>query len=386
MQLISLKISNTNIPLSTLSLLSFEESVFKPVTYGSITLMDSIMKESIEFFAGDDIEIELRDETITKNYKLKFKITSDGVHQLLDNMEFNGVTLNFSSAFAVDMFATTLSDFWSQKKISEIVQDILYRYSVDKNIIDETINKIDFVSPMWCPANIIGYLSKISMSKTGSAGYLFFPEFISQKMNFISHESLVTEKLGKCVFDIYFVKLDPSSPSSAGTMTLEKEFDLIAYTDKGLGNSIGNYYLHNGDENINTDFTFSKFSKKTLSKKLPMKKQYEDSKYNTIFSLSYPTKQMNETFIKNRYLRNMMSQIRLNVSMAGSFERKIGQTIYVHYPSNIELKTGKDDEKYSGKYLIHSIRHEFDRTSYLQTVGLMTDGFFRTNIKGLVEF
>ena len=60
---------------------------------------------------------------------------------------------------------------------------------------------------MWCPSNVIGYLSKISMSKDGSTGYLIFPDFTTQKMNFLSYNSLITEKIGKCFFDIYFGKM-----------------------------------------------------------------------------------------------------------------------------------------------------------------------------------
>lgn len=386
MQITKLTIGNTNIPLSLISLITIEESIFKPITYGSITLYDSILKESIEFFSGDEVVLYLEDDIISQKYTLKYMLYADAGQNILEDMEFNTVNLSFASKFAIDLFSITVTDYWKQKKISDIVNDVLNKISIEKGVFDTTLGNIDFTPPMWCPANVIGFLTKTAISTSGSAGYLFFPDIITQKMNFLSHESFVTNKLGESLFDIWTnLKLEGANPSSASDITLEKEFDIISSINKGTLNSNLNFYLQDGDENNNTNFKFSEFAKKTLSKKMPINKEFADTKYQTNFTTSYQTKLQNEAFIKNRYLKNLFSQIRINLTMAGSFERKAGQVVNLHYPSNYQLKTGQDDKKYTGKYIIHSIKHEISRIAHVQNIGLITDGYFDSQIENLLN-
>lgn len=390
MKLRNIKIKERDIPLRLLSQITINQSINKFVTTGRIVLNDFILKEFYEFFANDSIELIIEDELLNKTYNIKFIIYKVGGTKV-NNGEYDTLEMFFCSPWAIDFYTKPISLTYTEKSISNIVNDLFYRCNVKINNLEETLDIIDFTSPLWSSSCIIKHLMRFAQNQESKAGFLCFPDFESQKINFVSTDFLISEKLGLDKIGLYYDKLDGDLPAAIKTLNIEKEFDVIENIDKGLGNlkakSFNYNYLvdDNTNDNISeTNIKLKQYKRNKLSKYIPLSKDFEEDEYQTQFLTHFNNNSLNEAFIKNKYNKVLNSMIKINMLVAPSLERKIGMITTLNFPSNQNNKYN-NNEKLTGKYLITDIKYIFDEERFTQTLSLSSEGYKTSKIENLIE-
>lgn len=393
-------IRDYNLELISISNIEIFESLSMPGITGYISFKDyQAFQELGNVFADDDIKISFSvDDDEANELVLNFKIfTNEGSRQLPLNT-YDVIRYGFCSPWLVEGIALSTSKPYENKKISEIVEDLLKECGAEIGFIEPTKQTLEtFVTPFWSPYRSIKYLLSFAMNEESVGGYICWTDLKTGKVNVTTLDYVLKGNLGHYKgdngsgFNVYPANIRYSG--RVKNMTVEASFDSIRMIDTGVPDT--KFYAFNFDkkqimkskDNIIT-------SKQTrLSKKFPLLQKYTDKKYanhkflpifpQTADSIASDDSKLTDIIDgveKNTYSFLTTDVFKINIEAIGEINRRVGWLADLDYPS-VGANANKDNDtvgnkQMKGTYLIREIKHQFSLSQdYTQYITLVSDGF-----------
>jgi len=403
------------------------EDMFSPVITGNIILHDSndlINKLPITGF--EYLSIEFEKPSSSQKYSKVFRI-----YKLTDRQRINAqnemFVLHFCSEELIINESCRVSKTYQDKTIDSIVRDIALNYlkvdpkKIPTSQIKPTVGTHSIVIPNWHPFFAISWLSRIAMHFLySSPSYVFFEdrdgfhftplELLSQQepirdvlisprnLGFETDKSesdletsrkTVYELDMPCGFDI--VQNISSGMYSGSVITVDPIRQRIG-TTKLSSSEMFRRTKHLNDKNMASDLISrrgvtleNEFN--SFLRMYPTTLGHDKLGYGNILGKTSPNKVEQWMIQRNMYL-SLLHSSRVNISMPGDTEFRVGQVLNAKFPSFVMPdKTEKPlDELYSGKYFISSLRHSLNRRThmcYLQLARESTQSAYPKSLNAL---
>lgn len=282
-------------------------------------------------------------------------------------------------------------------------------------ILNETANSVKFISPGWTPFKCINWLASKAIPKDGKAkNYLFFESnkcFYFGSLESIFRDATETNNIiGTYTIAASNVSDGVNSKDINREMFLAKDVEMVETVDQIKNLTSG--YLSNrlifldvfNKEYKQVDYDYVNEYKKlyhtsgTDSKAVPMFNS--ESLRNPAASISFYPKNPklfqdnNGTTFKNNVNEKMdeiygnrrsslldINNIKMEMTVPGRTDIEVGRMLYFSYPA-LDSKDESDkvetreDQLYSGFYLITAIRHKLNRNQHFMTMEVVKDSLF----------
>jgi len=374
----NLAINGVNVEKCFLNEVTIEQSIYKPIIYGRVTFNDSYYKYASEILPGDSLTIEIKD--VSENKAIRTDYTIYALQSETPQQEVLYHEVLFCSQFVFGIYSKKVTGYYNDELVSDIVEDLLKKARVNISKVEETVNKTSYTLPLWSIVNHISYLNRIPLNKTnGNGGYLLFPNF-DGSMNYISRDYIIKERMSTNVLKI----IDDDTigyPGNVSSLNLEKEIDLIKSLEMGIGRlKISSF--SNDTSNIEKEIiSFQDIKRNRLTLNYPLKKSWTGFEENLYINNS--SSEECNAILKNK-LAKLSDPLVVNLQIPGSLVFKIGTIVNISYPSVIKLK--EEDRRKTGWYLIQSIvtSVNIQESTHSQILSCVTDGYNKTNLKGLM--
>ena len=410
----------TNIKMLMVEM-SYYEDIFKGITSGSILINDSIsLIDRLGMSGFDYLKLKfsknMAGEYSTEKYFRIYRVSE----RILNNNVSETYTLNFCSEELMLSEQTKISKSYSNKKISEIVYDILSeKLKIDNRYISmqETEGLYDFVIPYKKPFEAINWLSNYAkpIGKDG-ADFLFYEN--SEGFNFYSLQSLFSQKpytkfiyiprsvggstpenfsgklweikskeLGRNLIGIksyvFLDTFDTLYGTTTGAFSNRLiSIDPLTRTFKNTTFDYSKYF--NNNKNLN-DFPLVPNLKNRLGKTAS---ESYDSVLKVVVSNPEQKKAIGiseepwnvandiraENYIPNRTAQLSLSHYsRIKLSVAGDPNLTVGMILNISLPSSRSkdgsgYDSGEEDPYHSGNYMITAVRHIIDFAGKYETI------------------
>jgi len=410
--------------------LNIFEDIFTNYMYGTIVLTDSrnlidkfnihgeeilniklrtpsfsetdVIKKSFRVFRLSDREI-VRD-TSTQNFVLHFVSQEIFYDVLLPLFVAREGTISDVVASLFSDFISTTRDFDISEDGTEIKES---PNTSDLIVINETSNKIKFISPGWSPFKCINWLASKSIPNDGVAkNFIFFET--NKNFYFGTIESLFKQAfennnyIGRYHIAASNIRDKENEQPINRELFLAKDVTMVESTDY-----IKNYtngYLAN--RLIYLDVLNKTYDQIDYDYVAEYEKQYHSSgdgkKAKPVFtkdtfrnfatSISfYPknpklfdgvsdniSEKMGEIYGNRLSSMLELSNIKMNITIPGRTDIEAGRLMYFEYPAlggRKEGDTGSDmqDKLYSGYYLISAIHHKVNKNEHMMTCEIIKD-------------
>ena len=410
--------------------LNIFEDIFTNYMYGTIVLTDSrnlidkfnihgeellnvrlrtpsfkdsdIIKKSFRVFRLSDREI-VRD-TNTQNFVLHFCSLEIFYDVLLPLFVAREGTIS-------DVVGSIFSDFIATSRNFDILEENTEIKENDRPteliIINETSNKIKFVSPGWSPFKCINWLASKSIPIDGTAkNYIFFET--NKNYYFGTIESLFRQAaennnyIGRYSIAASNIRDKEQEQNINRELFLAKDVTMVETTDYIKNYSNG--YLAN--RLIYLDVLNKEYQLIDYDHVTDYEKQYHTSgdgkKASPIFSKDtfrnaatsisfYPknpklfdgvpdniSEKMGEIYGNRLSSMIDLTNIKMNITIPGRTDIEAGRMLYFEYPAlgaKEEGDTSEDsqDKQYSGYYLITAIHHKVNKNEHMMTCEIVKD-------------
>lgn len=302
---------------------------------------------------------------------------------------------------ALDFYGANFNKGYTNKKVSDIVTDVLST-QLNLNSIDYDIEPThdiieNFVIPFWKPALTIKGLRKKArrLITPHEGGYLFYSTtgdgetkklsngILSPTKKFVSFASLIEKPFINDMFHNYIFKNFDANPMFINTI---KEAESSTYGNRsllkdGIG---GKKYFgidYNTDKNIiETKEKYSDYFKKvkTLGNVAFFDKNIDgvNDDVDFIGGPSYVVDSLKDNSFRcllNTYLKR-------DIIVEGALFRHAGQVIFLEQIS--DRGDGLHHKHDFGKWLIKAITHNYKDGLYIQRITLMKDSYTDTGLTG----
>ena len=413
--------------------LNLYEDLFKNYLHGNLVLTDSRnIIDKYNIHGEEFLNIKLRTpsfpdtQVIEKTFRV-FKLTDREI--VRDNNTQNFVLHFISIEFFYDInlplfapFEGTVSDVAGRIFSNFIAAPRNYNISgsntsitegktgTDLIVVNETSNKVKFVSPGWSPFKCINWLATKAIPKDGVAkNFIFFES--NKSFYFCTFEGLFRnahqEKnyLGRYLISASNVREDKNSQNVNREMLLAKDVEMVEstdyiknYTNGYLGNRLVYLDVFNKEyQLIDYDHVTSyvkQFHSSGIGKEAkPVFSLDTFKNYATNISF-YPKNpklfdnyqdNINEKMgeIHGNRLSSMLelTNIKMNMTVPGRTDAEVGRIIYFEYPSlgaKDESDTGSSaqDKLYSGYYIITAIHHKVNKNEHSMIMEVIKDSLY----------
>lgn len=396
------------------------EDMFSPFISGSL-----IFKESLDFasnfpFVGEEvIDLKLFTPTLDKS-KPKTGVIEGRfyIYKMADReqiAERNTVyQLHFIAIEAIADINTKISKGYDGL-ISDIAKTLLKgedELSSDKEVlIEETSNKVKFVSNFWSPIRNMNYLLKHAQNKNKSPTYVFYESRYGY--NFVSLDTLNAQEPIQ-----YFLNNDSTdsiSPSGGSKRNFENDYRRIVeinipvthdYMDRVTHGAYGSTMLFMDlakKEYFNLKHSFlkdwGKEGEETRLNKYPVTSNkvyttYRASMYNDVMENGLFTDYDDVSDVRVRQKRvsrlKQAEAYKINITVAGRTDYTVGQKVNVKSYKAEPIKGSDNDEDIldniiSGNYLIATINHVIDREKHECHMQLIKDSLTVNLDKGATK-
>ena len=146
-------------------------------------------------------------------------------------------------------------------------------------------------------------------------------------------------------------------------------------------------YRYNSDDNIpkgmprmnDTNFLIENIEEKMRIKGSAYNQSENSHVIYKSISQHYQTNYLFDMYnlVRGPHLQ-VFDNIILNITIAGNLERSIGDVITLRIPSVQTARYGKEDNLYSGEYVITAIRHQFTPATYEMILNVTKDNYFKS--------
>jgi hypothetical protein len=413
--------------------LNIYEDIFKNYLNGNIVLTDSRnIIDKFNIHGEEFLNVKLRtpsfpdNQVIEKTFRV-YKLTDRTI--VRDNNTQN-FTLHFISieffydislplfspfeGIVTDVAGKIFTDFLASTRkfnISESNENVTEGNSgTDLIVLNESSNKVKFVSPGWSPFKCINWLATKAIPKDGVAkNFIFFESnksfYLGTLENLFRNAHQEKNYLGRYLISASNVREDKNSQNVNREMFLAKDVEMIEstdyiknYTNGYLGNRLiyldvfnKEYELIDYDHVTNYDKQFHTSGLGKEAKPVFNNETFRNFATNISFYPKNPklfndyadnvSEKMGE--IHGNRLSSMLelTNIKMNMTVPGRTDAEVGRLIYFEYPSmggKSESDTGSSaqDKLYSGYYLITAIHHKVNKFEHQMVMEVIKDSLF----------
>lgn len=374
--------------------LKIYESIFTNSITCEIVIADSLsLVESFPIISGERIVLYIskHDEIY---YSLEFVIT-----KISDYRYKNDVTkvykLTCSTYENIRSLQNKVSRSFRNKRISSMISSIFNNYiKTDKNVnIEETKYSRSIIIPNYSPFRAINWLCSQAVSSEYNGASLLFYE---NKNGFYirSLESIYNDD-DVATYRVRFAKLNDSIVKDLFTiyqLSSGSMFDYIKSITNGIYSSrlctydpVRKKFKITGSKvnrnNLNRLSSYSHLYKSEINPDSTWMFYPTDTnrKENSYFSEKYPSQQPSynvEMFKQKRIstLGELEYGIKFLIIIPGNFDIKAGDVIYLNIDSTIPNNYNSQDQIYSGRYIITSLKHNMVNDNYTIEAEIIKDG------------
>jgi hypothetical protein len=412
------------------------EDIFKNHLYGEILLTDSRdIIDKLNIHGEEFLNIKLKTPSFSDKDIIEktFRVYKISNREIVRDSNTQNFTLHFVS---VELFYDILLPLFVsfEGNITDVVSDIFSNYiATSRNfdiadnekevkekekvteliIINETENKVKFVSPGWSPLRCINWLASKSIPKDGIAkNFLFFES--NKNFYFGTVENLFKDAvendnyLGKYFIAASNIRSDEGGPDInreffiAKDVTMTDSTDYIKnYTNGYLANRLIFLDVFNKDYQLIDYDHMENYEKQFHSSgagKTSIPVFAKDGFKNPAASISFYPKnpklfsnftdnvneKMDQIYGNRKSSLLELTNVRMNITVPGRTDAEVGRLLYFEYPS----LGGKDesdgamdapDELYSGYYFITSIHHIVTKNEHSMVMEIVKDSLYVKN-------
>jgi len=410
--------------------LNIFEDIFTNYMYGTIVLTDSRnLIDKFNIHGEELLNVKLRTPTFADNAVIRktFRVFRLSDREIVRDTNTQNFVLHFVSQ---EVFYDVLLPIFVAREgvISDVVGDLFSDFiatsrnfdiseanaEIKENdrpteliIINETSNKIKFVSPGWSPFKCINWLASKSISKDGQAkNFIFFES--NKSFYFGTIESLFRQAsennnyIGRYRIAASNIRENEQEQNINRELFLAKEVSMIETTDY-----IKNYtngYLAN--RLVYLDVLNKEYKLIDYDHVTDFEKQYhtsgdgkkatpifgKDTFRNAATSISfYPknpklfdgvpdniSEKMGEIYGNRLSSMLELTNIKMNITINGRTDIEAGRMLYFEYPALGAREQGDtsddmQDKQYSGYYLITAIHHKVNKLEHMMTCEIVKD-------------
>lgn len=411
--------------------LNIYEDIFSNYLRGNIVVTDSRnLIDKFNIHGEEFLNVRLRTPSFTEVIEKTFRIFKLTNREIVRDTSVQNYVLHFVSVelffdislplftpfegTVTDVAGKIFSDFLATSRnfnISESNNGVTEDFKETQLIvINESSNKVKFVSPGWSPLKCINWLASKAIPKDGIAkSFIFFES--NKNFYFGTLENLFKDAyennnyLGRYLISTSNIRQKENSQNVNREMFLAKDVEMVEstdyiknYTNGYMGNRLVFLDVFNKDYQLIDYDHVSEYEKQFHTsgegnKAKPVFNKNTARNYATNISF-YPknpklfdnyqdniSEKMNE--IHGNRLSSMieLTNIKMNITVPGRTDAEVGRMLYFDYPS-LGAKDEKDDESssqdklYSGYYLITAIHHKVTKIEHQMVMEIIKDSLY----------
>jgi len=433
-QLKLINASNDVIDLSEFVVeLNLYEDLFKSYLHGNLVITDSRnIIDKFNIHGEEFLNVKLRtpsfpdEQVIEKTFRIyklsdrtivRDKNTQNFVLHFISVEFFYDVSLPLFAPFegtVTDVAGKIFSDFIATSRnfnVSETDNAVTENpKGTDLIIINESSNKVKFISPGWSPFKCINWLASKAIPKDGTAkNFIFFES--NKNFYFGTIENLFKDAhenqnyFARYLIAASNIREDKSSQNVAREMVLAKDVEMVEstdyiknYTNGYLGNRLiyldvfnKDYQLIDYDHTANYEKQYHSSGKGVDAKPIFNKETFKNFATNISFYPKNPKlfdnyqDNINEKMgeIHGNRLSSMLelTNIKMNITVPGRTDAEVGRLIYFEYPSmgakaEGDTESSAQDKLYSGYYIISAIHHRVTKMEHQMIMEVIKDSLY----------
>ncbi len=410
--------------------LNIYEDMFSSHMHGNMVLSDSRnLIENVPLIGEEYLVVKVQtptfDSFITKTFRI-YKISDRNIVRDNSTQLF---TVHFAS---VELFYDILLPLFIpfEGNITDVAGEIFSNYIATSReyqiseasdqikeletvtplvVLNDTDNKVKFVSPGWTPFKCLNWLATKSIPKDGKAkNFLFFESnkaFYFGSIEHVFKEAVQNElSIGKYSISASNIRDGASTPDINREYFIAKDVDMVEtndhiknYTNGYLANRLLTLDIYNKEYKVN-DYDYVNEYKNQFhssgSGPTSVPPFTSDSLRNFATSISfYPVnpklfddfenninEKMGEIYGNRKSSLLDLSNIKMNITVPGRTDVEIGRVLYFSYPAlgakSDSTEEGLEDKSYSGYYLITAIHHKINKIDHSMRMEIVKDSLY----------
>jgi hypothetical protein len=425
-------ITSTNVVIDLvdfLAELNIYEDMFSGCMHGNMVLSDSRnLIEKGPVIGEEFLMVKVTSPTFEQSISKTFRVYKVSDREIVRDNNTQTFILHFAS---VELFYDVLLPLFVpfEGVITDVVSEIFANYIMANReftvsettdevkeietvtplvVLNDTDNKVKFVSPGWSPFKCINWLASKSIPKNEKAKNFLFYES-NKAFYFGSIEYLLKDVhenknyIGEYTISASNIRDGAATPDINREYFIAKDVSMVDTTDHIKNYTSG--YLANRIITLDVynkiyksiDYDYVKEYKNQHHTSGPGDKAVpvfsEDSLRNSATNISYyPVNpklfdnfenNVNEKIgdIHGNRLSSMLdlTNLKMNLTVPGRTDVEIGRVMYFNYPILGDKSSVTDDagdKNYSGYYLITAIHHVINKTKHLMTMEMVKDSLY----------
>lgn len=408
--------------------LNIYEDMFSNHLVGNMVLSDSRnLIEEVPIIGEEYITLKVTTPTFESQISKTFRVFKISDRNIVRDNNTQLFTLHFAS---IELFYDILLPLFIpfEGNVADVAGEIFTNYIATSRdyqiseasdsikeqeagtplvLLNDTANKVKFVSPGWTPFKCINWLASKSIPKDGTAkNYLFFESnkaFYFGSAEYIFKEAVQNElSIGTYFISAANIRDGDSSPDINREYFIAKDVDMIDttdhiknYTNGYLANRLITLDVYNKDYKI-TDYDHVREYKNqfhTSGSGATAKPPFtSDSLRNFATNISfYPinpklfdnfennvNEKIADIYGNRKSSLLELSNIKMHITVPGRTDIEVGRVLYFSYPalgpgSQSDEEDGKEDKQYSGWYLITAIHHKINKIDHSMRMEIVKD-------------
>ena len=376
--------------IGTMVELMIHQSIDAGVMFGSLTLVDGNDIFNNFYMCGNELlNLVVDQPSLELPLKKKFRIYKVANRSNNNNSGAKYV-LYFTSNEAIISSSTLVSKAYKNKKLSDIVTDILQNFlgveTKKINRFETTSGLHDFVIPSYRPLEAIEWAASRSYGTAPNYCYYFFES--RDGFEFISQQTLFKQKPVKQLsYDIKNTNESPNQSSdviknknSLEKMKILEDFDMIKSSSNGsFASRLLSVNLFTQEFKYNDySITTAESQKRLLNDYMPINDQILMQSYLANFKTYISTNNVNqekengvERWLMNRQMqKNLLNNFRVKGVISGDITLRAGDIISLKFPKYVAAESsGKEFDEYrTGKYMLADITHKFTNDGIFESI------------------
>jgi len=425
-------VSSTNIVFDLVDFLvelNIYEDMFSGCMHGNMVLSDSRnLIEKAPLIGEEFLLVKVTSPTFTESITKTFRVFKVSDRNIVRDNNTQTYTVHFAS---IELFYDIMLPLFVsfEGNITDVVSDIFSNYLMTSRnfdisetsseikeietvtplyILNDTSNKVKFVSPGWSPLKCINWLASKSIPKNEVAkNFLFFESnkaFYFGSIEFLLKDVFENKNyIGDYTISAANIRDGAPTPNINREYFIAKDVSMVDTTDH-----IKNYtngYLAN--RILTLDIFNKKYEAIDYDYVTEYKKQFHTSgpgdKAMPVFTTEslrnpatdisfYPinpklfnnfegniNEKMGEIYGNRKSSMLDLTNLKMHLTVPGRTDVEVGRVMYFNYPALGAKESVSEkgiDKNYSGYYLITAIHHKINKVQHLMTMEMVKDSLY----------
>ena len=425
-------VSSTNIVFDLVDFLvelNIYEDMFSGCMHGNMVLSDSRnLIEKAPLIGEEFLLVKVTSPTFTQSISKTFRVFKVSDRNIVRDNNTQTYTVHFAS---IELFYDIMLPLFVsfEGNITDVVSDIFSNYLMTSRnfdisetsseikeietvtplyILNDTSNKVKFVSPGWSPLKCINWLASKSIPKNEVAkNFLFFESnkaFYFGSIEFLLKDVFENKNyIGDYTISAANIRDGAPTPNINREYFIAKDVSMVDTTDH-----IKNYtngYLAN--RILTLDIFNKKYEAIDYDYVTEYKKQFHTSgpgdKAMPVFTTEslrnpatdisfYPinpklfnnfegniNEKMGEIYGNRKSSMLDLTNLKMHLTVPGRTDVEVGRVMYFNYPALGAKESVSEkgiDKNYSGYYLITAIHHKINKVQHLMTMEMVKDSLY----------